>query len=182
MVPRGYKCHATSPLYQNWSFIKITTTLHYGRLFSMINFFSVIDLTDSNFFWEKNLAVFCNKSRTWTRRETYSSRMFHFYQSFDESQSVLLVKVISLNSMKKNFVGNTFHPESTETATEKLWHLSPPSPQPSQDQIKRGDKARWQRSCIYAVFHTFLGWRTNQNNTQIYTSQDFHCYAVLYQF
>lgn len=38
----------------------------------------------------------------------------------NESQSVLLVKVISLNSMKKNFVGNTFHPESTETATEKL--------------------------------------------------------------
>lgn len=46
--------------------------------------------------------------------------MFHFYQSFDESQSVLLVKVISLNSIKKNFVGNTFHPENTETATEKL--------------------------------------------------------------
>lgn len=50
MVPRGYKCHATSPLHQNWSFIKITTTLHYGRLFSMLNFFSVIDLIDSNLF------------------------------------------------------------------------------------------------------------------------------------
>lgn len=147
-------CHLSSSseleLYKNHNYIALRAALFDDK------FFSVIDLIDSNLFWEKNLAVFCNKSRTWTRRETYSSKMFHFYQSFDESQSVLLVKVISLNSIKKNFVGNTFHPESTETATEKLWHLPPPSPQPSQDQIKRGDKARWQRSCIYAVFHTFF--------------------------
>lgn len=156
MVPRGYKCHATSPLHQNWSFIKITNTLHYGRLFSMINFFSVIDLIDSNLFWEKNLAVFCNKSRTWTRRETYSSRMFHFYQSFDESQSVLLVKVISLNSMKKKLRREYISSREHWNSNRKAMTPPPPSPQPSQDQIKRGDKARWQRSCIYAVFHTFF--------------------------
>lgn len=128
MVPRGYKCHATSPLHQNWSFIKITTTLHYGRLFSMINFFSVIDLIDSNLFWEKNLAVFCNKSRTWTRRETYSSRMFHFYQSFDESQSVLLVKVISLNSMKKKLRREYISSREHWNSNRKAMTPSPPFP------------------------------------------------------
>lgn len=141
-------CHLSSSseleLYKNHNYIALRAALFDDK------FFSVIDLIDSNLFWEKNLAVFCNKSRTWT------SRMFHFYQSFDESQSVLLVKVISLNSMKKKLRREYISSREHWNSNRKAMTPPPPSPQPSQDQIKRGDKARWQKSCIYAVFHTFF--------------------------